>query len=76
MPKINSLKDWLLHFGGRAKIGIMSEVGGDVTYLKSPDEVKLISTKKGESFIVIVNEKLYAVHCNKRGRLEVTPIRP
>ena len=75
MAKIKSLKDWLLRIGGNAKIGIMSEVGGNVTYLRSPDEVKLISAKKGESFIIIVNEKLYTVHCSKRGRLEVTPIK-
>ena len=75
MAKIKSLKEWLLSFGGRAKIGGMTKVGGNVTYLRSLDEVKLISAKKGESFIVIVKEKLYAIHCNRRGRLEVTPIK-
>ena len=52
-----------------------TEVGGNVTYLKTFDDVKLISAKKGESFIIVVDEKLYTVHCSKRGRLEVTPIK-
>jgi len=75
LVRIKSLKDWLLHFGGSAKIGVMTEVGGNVTYLKTLDDVKLISAKKGESFIIVVDEKLYTVHCSKRGRLEVTPIK-
>jgi len=74
MVKIKSLKDWLLHFGGRAKIGFMTKIGGDITYLKHVDDVKLILVRKGDSFIIINNKRLYTVYCSKRGRLEVALI--
>jgi hypothetical protein len=70
MVKIKSLKDWLLRFGLRARIGLQ-ECDGGVHYFQGPDRaISTIELKPGEQVVLIVNDCPYIIRRDRRGHIE------